>query len=127
MKDQFLAIFFYLLYLLAMVRPLVPVMEYYANYDYIATVLCENKDRPYLECNGKCYLEEQLQTVNHDNHGHNSEAPLIDLRDYPITTVDGEEVNFVGLLGSSDPPIFFKSLITQKAVDRLLRPPQIQI
>mgnify|MGYP000976592457 CR=1 FL=1 len=50
MKNQVLGIFFYLLYLLAMVRPLVPIIEYHANYDYIATVLCENKDKPYLEC-----------------------------------------------------------------------------
>ena len=68
MKRQFLGIFFYLLYLLAMVRPVMPIIEYYANYEYIATVLCENKDKPYLECNGKCYLSKELQeTKNTDS------------------------------------------------------------
>jgi hypothetical protein len=88
MKNQFLGIFFYLLYLLAMVKPIMPIIEYYANYDYISTVLCENRDRPYLECNGKCYLEKQLKKVDHQNHDHKSTIPQINLADYPISPLD---------------------------------------
>ena len=43
-----------------LVRPLWPIAEYIVNYDYIVNTLCENKDRPELECNGKCYLSRQL-------------------------------------------------------------------
>jgi hypothetical protein len=85
MKNQLLGIFFYLLYLLAMVKPVMPVIEYYANYDYIANELCENKDKPYLECNGKCYLEKQIKKVNHNNHDHKSTIPQINLDDYPVS------------------------------------------
>ena len=88
MKNQFFCIFFYLLYLLAMVRPLVPIMEYYANYDYIATVLCENRDKPYLECNGKCYLEKQINKTNHNRHDHKSTIPQIDFDKYPVSPLD---------------------------------------
>jgi len=88
MKNQFLGIFFYLLYLLAMVRPVMPIIEYYANYDYIANVLCENRDKPYLECNGKCYLDDQLAKVNHNDHDHKSTIPQINLADYPISPID---------------------------------------
>lgn len=84
-KNQIWAIFFYLLYLLAMMRPLLPIIEYYANYDYIATVLCENKDKPYLECNGKCYLQKQLKKASHDTHDHKSTVPKINLDDYPVS------------------------------------------
>ena len=62
-----------------------PIIDYYANYDYIATVLCENKDKPYLECDGKCYLKKQLKEVNHTNHDHKSTVPQINFDDYPIT------------------------------------------
>lgn len=85
MKNQFLGIFFYLVYLLAMVRPVLPVIEYYANYDYIANVLCENRDKPYLECNGKCYLEKQIAKINHNNHEHKSTVPQINFDDYPVS------------------------------------------
>jgi hypothetical protein len=31
------------------------------NRDYIARVLCENRERPQLKCNGKCYLAKMLK------------------------------------------------------------------
>lgn len=31
------------------------------NQKYIATVLCENKDKPQMHCNGKCYLAKKLK------------------------------------------------------------------
>nr|AWJ66196.1 hypothetical protein [uncultured bacterium] len=43
-----------------LVKPLWPVAEYIMNYDYIVNVLCENKDKPLLNCDGKCYLAKQL-------------------------------------------------------------------
>lgn len=43
-----------------LVKPLWPIAEYIVNYDYIVNTLCENKDRPQLQCNGKCYLSKQL-------------------------------------------------------------------
>ena len=88
MKNQFFGILFYLLYLLAMIRPIIPIIEYHANYDYIASVLCENRDKPFLECNGKCYLEKQLNKINHNNHEHKSTVPQINFDDYPISPLD---------------------------------------
>ncbi len=43
-----------------LIKPLWPIAEYIANYDYITNVLCENRDKPQLQCNGKCYLSKQL-------------------------------------------------------------------
>jgi len=31
------------------------------NRKYIATELCENRDKPELQCNGKCYLSKKLK------------------------------------------------------------------
>src|SRR5690606_15936392 len=46
--------------ILMLVKPLWPLAEYVVNYDYIVENLCENKDRPSLNCDGKCYLAKQL-------------------------------------------------------------------
>jgi hypothetical protein len=124
MKNQFLGMFFYLLYLLAMVRPVVPIIEYYANYDYIANVLCENKDKPYLECNGKCYLEKQLNKANHSNHEHKSTIPEIDFEKYPVSPLDqfdyqilkDENVNVLAYRPSQN--------IHQEYLFSILHPPQ---
>ncbi|MDB5021541.1 MAG: hypothetical protein JWQ28_2668 [Pedobacter sp.] len=32
-----------------------------ANQSYIAKVLCENKSRPWMHCNGRCYLMKKLK------------------------------------------------------------------
>lgn len=35
-------------------------MEYVLDYEYISKVLCVNKEKPALKCNGKCHLMKQL-------------------------------------------------------------------
>jgi len=36
-------------------------MDFLVNNEYIKEVLCINKEKPKLSCNGKCYLMQQLQ------------------------------------------------------------------
>jgi hypothetical protein len=43
-----------------LVRPVIPVADYIINYDYITKVLCENKAKPVMHCNGKCHLMKEL-------------------------------------------------------------------
>jgi hypothetical protein len=124
MKNQFFGIFFYLLYLLAMVRPLVPIMEYYANYDYIANVLCENKDKPYLECNGKCYLEKQLNKANHTDHDHKSTIPQIDFEKYPISPLDQFSYTLQNFDENFTHRFFVNKYTSQDFYHSLLKPPQ---
>lgn len=45
---------------LMLIKPLWPLAEYAINYNYIIENLCENRDRPFLNCDGKCYLAKQL-------------------------------------------------------------------
>jgi hypothetical protein len=46
--------------LIMLTKPMWPVVEYVVNYDYIVKVLCENKDKPEMQCNGKCHLTKEL-------------------------------------------------------------------
>ena len=41
-------------------RPSLPMLEYELRKDFIAAELCENQDRPEMECDGKCYLNKRL-------------------------------------------------------------------
>ena len=41
-------------------KPVFPLVEYAVNYDHIAKVLCVNKAKPKLKCNGKCHLMKEL-------------------------------------------------------------------
>lgn len=46
-----------------LLKPILPVVDYIINYDYISKVLCENKTKPELKCNGKCHLIKELAKV----------------------------------------------------------------
>ena len=41
-------------------------MNFYLNQKEIAAIECENKDRPELNCNGKCYLAKQLKKADNE-------------------------------------------------------------
>ncbi|MEH6659539.1 hypothetical protein [Leeuwenhoekiella marinoflava] len=43
-----------------MLQPAVPILNYVFNYDYIVDELCVNRDRPELNCKGRCYLMQAL-------------------------------------------------------------------
>lgn len=49
------------LYCLTFLKSLSPYMDYALNQEFIAEVLCVNQDKPELQCNGKCYLKDQLE------------------------------------------------------------------
>ena len=46
--------------LFMLLKPAIPFLEYIVNYDYIVKELCENKEKPQLQCNGKCHLKKEL-------------------------------------------------------------------
>lgn len=54
--------------LLVLTKPVIPVLDYILNYDYIANTLCENKAKPQLHCNGKCHLKKELARAASDDH-----------------------------------------------------------
>lgn len=85
MKIHRSPLFFLVLYVLAMLRPVLPVFEYVVNQDYISEYLCINKDKPMMNCDGKCYLSKMLQE---DQNEKQQNLPPIDLREYPIGFIE---------------------------------------
>ena len=47
--------------LLPVISPWGTIAYYQLNKEYIARVLCENRDKPQLHCDGKCYLAKRLK------------------------------------------------------------------
>ncbi|WP_420570756.1 hypothetical protein [Kordia sp.] len=84
MKTHWAHIFI-ILYITAMLRPVMPLANYLINQDYIAEFLCINKDKPELECNGKCYLAKQLKETSEEKEKN---LPPIAMEEYPIGIID---------------------------------------
>ncbi|CAL2087030.1 hypothetical protein [Tenacibaculum sp. 190524A05c] len=84
MKTKITTYLFVFLYVIAMLRPIAPFVEYAINYDYIAKVLCINKDKPELSCNGKCQLMKKLKQQEEDDFN----SLRIHMEEYPIGFVE---------------------------------------
>ena len=41
-------------------KPVFPIIGYFVNYEYVSKVLCVNKSKPKMHCNGKCQLMKEL-------------------------------------------------------------------
>lgn len=54
-------------------KPVLPVIDYIVNYEYISTVLCENKDKPELKCCGKCHLKKELANASEGEKPNSSD------------------------------------------------------
>ena len=83
-----IGIFFLALYFLALLRPVAPWIEYYANKGYIQKFLCINQDKPKLGCAGKCHLQKRIAEAN--DTGDENLPTRINLEDYPLSLlIDG--------------------------------------
>ena len=118
---------FLILALLILLKPMFPIIEYVVRYDYISKVLCINKDKPKLECNGQCHLMKQA--------AKNAES------DGPISTnkkLSSQEILFVffeELTSQTILPLYFhktekansfySNLYSYKLSGFLFRPPTI--
>lgn len=60
-----------------------------ANRAYIASSLCENRDKPMKHCNGKCYLKKNLTTAASSQSDGNAALPVLKTEtDSPVFLVD---------------------------------------
>jgi hypothetical protein len=111
-----------------LLKPLWPVADYIVNYDYIVNVLCENKDTPQLNCDGKCYLAKQLAKENKDDGNNPFEQRHITVEQvYPIcyqTLLDFEFSEWF-CFSSKNLIGYSKILFSSPNLLRLIQPPEM--
>lgn len=62
-------------YLFALGKPFCPLVEYTLNKAYIVQALCENKNKPELQCEGKCHLAKEITKANDAGDKESKPAP----------------------------------------------------
>lgn len=81
------AILLIALYGLGLVRPAMPLIEYYLKMEEYKAK-CINRAKPKLHCNGKCYLMKQLKALHTEKSVPTSPAPVkINFEDYPVALI----------------------------------------
>ena len=78
MKFSAATIFTFLLLLQTFSKWIV-LVNYTVNRDYIAKTLCENRDKPKLNCNGKCQLMKNMAAEEDQNNKTSSGSSIAKL------------------------------------------------
>ena len=90
----------FLLALFMLLKPVLPVIDYVVNYEYITKVICVNKAKPKLQCNGKCHLMKELKA-----HDQSESTPLNTIK---------EKIETVVYLSVFNPtPLYISNLVEQ--------------
>lgn len=79
MNSKTLITFLICFYMLVNIKPVVCLAMYEINFEYIATVLCINKDRTDLpkSCDGMCQLSKEIEEKEKQDRLSNSHDNLL--------------------------------------------------
>ena len=107
-------------------KPVLPVLDYVINYDYISKVLCENKEKPLLHCNGKCHLmkelakaaEQQKQDTDKKTAQQQAEVLFCQAINNVLPVV-------FSLPATQTPDSFYSNLYSHTGYESVFRPPTV--
>ncbi|SDM78599.1 hypothetical protein SAMN05421823_1314, partial [Catalinimonas alkaloidigena] len=108
-------------YIVAMLRPVAPYIDYYARQDYIKAFLCINRDQPALGCNGHCYLQKQIEKQQQQDQQH---APRVKFEDYPIGWVSLISLQFAAAPSELTHCAFYRFALIPATPASVFHPPK---
>lgn len=100
------------------------MIDFKINQDYIAKVLCINKEEPSSGCNGKCHLKEQLKKTEDKD---DSDAPKNIKQQQEINFfLPTKKEEFSTCFLNRQRKLFYYNNNMKRSdyISRLLRPPQ---
>lgn len=109
-------------------KTIVTFVSFKWNQAYIATTHCENKQKPALECDGKCYLKKQIKKQQ-----ESEDSPLVSKKGQFFDCFIKQESKMLSFASFQAPlkvieltsVLFFEysELYARLLVTKLLRPP----
>ena len=114
--------------MLPTITPWGTIAYFHLNRDYIARVLCENRDKPLLHCDGKCYLAKKLKQQqdkqDKETTARVQNSPMLQLFTQPVFAFDFLQSE--SLFGDDQKIDFYYNLLQYMAPCLgILQPPKI--
>jgi hypothetical protein len=100
----------------------VSITYIYYNVDTAGFIeaLCENKDKPELQCNGKCHLKKITKTTNEEK---NQPIELIDFKDILLYNQKNYSHHLSDNTLQKKPSFFYLNLYSFKLLETCFHPP----
>ncbi len=104
------------------------LIDFKINQDFIAKVLCVNKDEPIKMCNGKCYLSEQLKKAEEqeEKQAPTSKKDKLEVT-YYYSKSSFEFSDCVDTYLSKINPASENELFTSSFISDIFRPPRFNL
>jgi hypothetical protein len=123
MKPK-IAIGILIIFCFAEIRPLLPYLDYFVNYEYISEVLCINKEKPMSTCNGKCYLSQQLKEAQ-QTEKQDKKIPTVEQERIPMIVYNSELPKFLIIVSEAKKYFqFYQFLIKDLSISPPTPPPK---
>ena len=99
-------------------------ISFKVNQEYIAKVLCINKDKPKMGCNGKCHLAKELNET--ENKSDNSPITITNKIEITLFIEKHKPLQFKTQVEYLEKRTFFdiKQRYTSSYIDGVFHPPQ---
>jgi len=85
--------------------------------------LCENKDKPELQCNGKCHLKKVAESNSNSNN--NTPTGIIDFKEILLYTQEFDTYDFCPTINLKRDSIEYHNLYTYIGLDTCFHPPKV--
>ena len=123
MKRNLTALFLVLLYGIALIKPAMPLIDYYTKLDaYLEQ--CINKDRPDLQCKGQCILMQKIKALNGEADTPVPPSPVkINLQDYPVAIIEVDHLGLANILSDQNQVAFKVPVFPVGYRTDIFRPP----
>ena len=106
-------------------KPIFPVIEYAVNYEYISKVLCENKAKPMMHCNGKCHLMKELAKAAENEKPASSDkkgySPVLEVLFFE--EIKPFAIAAVSFLNNENCNYIYSNLYSNSHLEFIFRPP----
>ena len=119
-----IAIGILIVFCFAEIRPLLPYLDYFVNYEYISEVLCISKEKPMSTCNGKCYLSQQLKEAQ-QTEKQDKKIPTVEQERIPMIVYNSELPKFLIIVSEAKKYFqFYQFLIKDLSISPPTPPPK---
>ncbi len=96
------------------------IAYYNINIEYIIQELCENKDKPQLNCKGKCYLKKKL---NEANRTEKQTAGSLKQLELPVFICNASYLKIIPFRNITVLPNYLKNLYSLSLSKFIFHPP----
>lgn len=99
-------------------------ISFFINQDYIARVLCINRDKPESGCNGACQLKKQIEKDKENQEQSNIDIKVKEVLVYiPVVAPQVQSAYTFELTEKKFSSIYFKSYLPEGHLHSIFHPP----